>query len=71
MIVAGLDVGGKNVHAVVMKDGEVVAKGSAAAGGNKARAAESLYEVVLDKAGLKREEVERVVATGSAPRVSE
>jgi predicted CoA-substrate-specific enzyme activase len=66
MIVAGIDVGGKNVHVVILKDGAVAAQGAAAAGIQKAQAAERLYEETLRKAGLKRAEVGRVVATGSA-----
>ena len=66
MIVSGIDVGGKNIHAVIMSNGDVVAKGEAVAGINKAKTVERLYGELLDKAGLKREQVERVVATGSA-----
>ena len=68
MIVAGIDVGGKNVHAVIMKDGVIMAKGKAPAGIKKTEAAEQLYDEVLRQAGLKREDVERVVATGSSGR---
>ena len=66
MIVAGIDIGGKNVHAVIIKDGEILAKADSPTGIQKAEAAERLYSEVLDKAGLRREDVERVVATGSA-----
>jgi benzoyl-CoA reductase subunit D len=66
MIVAGIDVGGKNVHAVVLKDGDILAKGGAPSGINKAEAAEQLYEEVLKQAGLERGDVSRVVATGSS-----
>jgi predicted CoA-substrate-specific enzyme activase len=66
MIVAGIDVGGKNAHVVILKDGEIAAQGEAATGIQKAVAAERLYKETLHKAGLKQEAVERVVATGSA-----
>ena len=68
MIVAGIDVGGKNVHVLLMKDGAVLAKGEAPAGIKKAESAEQLYDEVLQQAGLKREDVERVIATGSSGR---
>lgn len=68
MIVAGIDVGGKNAHVVIMKDGTILAKGKASTGIKKAEAAEQLYDEVLQKAGLKRPDVERVVATGSSGR---
>lgn len=66
MIVAGIDAGGKNVHVVILKDGAIVAQGAAATGIQKAETAERVYEETLRKAGLRREDVERVAATGSA-----
>jgi benzoyl-CoA reductase subunit D len=66
MIVAGIDVGGKNVHIVIKKDGQILEKGTSPTGIKKAEAVEHLYDVVLKKAGLTRKDVERVVATGSA-----
>ena len=68
MIVAGIDVGGKNVHIVIKKDGKIVGKGAAPAGIKKAEAVEQLYNEVLKKTGLTRKDVERVVATGSAAK---
>ncbi len=66
MFVAGIDVGGKNVHVVILKDGAIVAQGASATGIRKAETTERLYEETLRKTGLKREEVGRVAATGSA-----
>lgn len=66
MIVSGIDVGGKYVHAVIMKNGDIVAKAGAPSGINKAEAAEQVYDEALKEAGIKREDVERVVATGSS-----
>lgn len=68
MIVAGIDVGGKNVHIVIKKDGQIIGKGTSPTGIKKAEAAEALYEQVLKQAGLTRKDVERVVATGSAAK---
>ncbi len=68
MIVAGIDVGGKNVHIVIEKDGKIVGKGAAPAGMKKAETVEQLYNEVLKKASLTRKDVERVVATGSAAK---
>ncbi len=65
MIVAGIDVGGKNVHTVIMNDGKIVAKTSQPTGIQKAEAAEQSFNEALKQAKLKREDVERVVATGS------
>jgi len=66
MIVAGIDVGGKNVHVVILKDGAIAAQGVAATGIQKAEATERLYDETLRKAGLSQADVGRVVATGSA-----
>ena len=68
MIVAGIDVGGKNVHIVIEKDGQILGKMTGPAGIKKAEAVEQLYDEVLKKAGLSRKDVERVVATGSAAK---
>lgn len=65
MIVAGIDVGGKNVHTVIMNDGKVVARTEKPAGIKKAESAEQSFNEALKAAGLKREDVKRVVATGS------
>ena len=66
MIVAGIDVGGKNVHIVIARNGDIMAKAGAPSGINKAEAVEQLYDETLKKAGLKREDVSQVVATGSS-----
>ncbi len=68
MIVAGIDVGGKNLHIVIKKDGQMLGKIAGPTGIKKAEAVEQLYDEVLKKAGLIRNNVERVVATGSAAK---
>lgn len=66
MIVAGIDVGGKNVHVVIAKDGNIIGRAEAPSGINKAEAVEKLYDETLKKVGLKREDISQVVATGSS-----
>ena len=68
MIVAGIDVGGKNVHIILKKDGQILGKGAGPTGIKKAEAVGQLYDEVLKKATLKRKDVGRVVATGSAAK---
>jgi benzoyl-CoA reductase subunit D len=68
MIVAGIDAGGKNVHIVIKKDGQILGRGTGPTGIKKAEAVEQLYDEVLEKAALERKDVERVVATGSAAK---
>lgn len=65
-MVAGIDVGGKNVHIVIAKNGDIVAKAGAPSGINKAEAAEKVYDEALKQAGLTRKDINRVVATGSS-----
>lgn len=68
MIVAGIDVGGKNVHIVIKKDGQILGKITGPTGIKKAEAVEQLYDQVLKQAGLTQKDIERVVATGSAAK---
>lgn len=68
MIVAGIDVGGKNVHIVIKKDGQILGKVTGPSGIKKAEAVEQLYNEVLKKTGLTLKDVERLVATGSAAK---
>ncbi len=66
MIFAGIDVGGMNIHAVIVKNGTVLIKAGAPSGINKGEAAEQLFNEMLKEAGLKWEDMARVVATGSS-----
>ena len=68
MIVAGIDVGGKNLHIIIKKDGQILEKAAGPTGIKKAEAVEQLYDEILKKAGLTRKDVERVVATGSSAK---
>jgi hypothetical protein len=60
MIVAGIDVGGKNVHIVIKKDGQLLGKITGPTGIKKAEAVEQLYDQVLKQAGLIRKDVDWV-----------
>ena len=68
IIVAGIDVGGKNVHIVVEKDGQILGKVAGPTGIKKAEGVEALYDELLKNAGLTRKDVDRVVTTGSAAK---
>ena len=68
MIVSGIDVGGENVRVIIMNDGEILAKGETATGIKKAEATEQLYDQTLKKVNLRRKDIGRVVATGSASK---
>jgi benzoyl-CoA reductase subunit D len=68
MIVAGIDVGGKNLHIIIKKDGQILEKAAGPTGIKKAEAVEQLYDEVLKKAGITRKDVDRVMATGSSAK---
>jgi len=64
MVTAGVDVGSKSVKVVVLSDGEVVARLSVAAGFEQDAAARELLGRALAEAGVRREQVAHVTATG-------
>lgn len=68
MITAGIDAGAKTVKVVLVKDREIIAKSLGLAGIDTNSAAEKLYEEVLNQAGLKADEVSKIVATGSGSK---
>ncbi len=64
MVTAGVDVGSKSVKVVVLSDGEVVARLIVAAGFEQDAAARDLLGRALAEAGVAREKVAHVTATG-------
>ena len=57
--------GSKNVKALVLKDGKILAKGLTPSGFDQKAAAEKLFNDVLRKAGSSRDDIAHVVATGA------
>jgi len=68
MIVAGIDIGGKIAKALIVKDGRVLGQASDLTGIKKTEAADKVYNEALRNAGLDKNEVGRVVATGSGAK---
>jgi len=65
MVTAGIDVGLRNIKIVILKDEQVVARGSGVSGGEgRAPAVKRIWEEALDSAGVVAADVEKVVATG-------
>lgn len=64
MITAGVDVGAKFVKIVILKDGQVLARSKGIVGFDIHRSAAQVFEVTLKDAGVSREDIQRVVATG-------
>jgi predicted CoA-substrate-specific enzyme activase len=65
MVTAGMDVGAKTVKVVILKDGQIIGKGIAAAGLEADGATQEAWEMALKKAGVSREGLSKVFATGS------
>jgi predicted CoA-substrate-specific enzyme activase len=65
MIVAGIDVGAKNVHAVLIEDGRVLAKVAVASGFDHEESAERGLKEAAWVAGTPRDAVGVVAATGA------
>ena len=65
MITAGIDCGAKTTKTVVVKDGEIVGKGSVLTGFDPGKAVEKSLNQALVAAGLSRDDIEKIGATGS------
>ena len=69
MIQVGIDVGAKFIKALVLKDGNVIAKDQISTGFESKENAAKLFEQVLQKAGVSRDEVNSITSTGSGRKV--
>jgi benzoyl-CoA reductase subunit D len=65
MLVAGIDIGAKNVHAVLMRDGAVLARAAVPSGFDHEESAERGLDEAAAAGGVRREDIERVAATGA------
>jgi benzoyl-CoA reductase subunit D len=65
MITAGIDIGAKTVKVVLAKDGEVLARGMTAAGIDTKAATEEAMDKALSDAKIGRENIEKIVVTGT------
>lgn len=65
MIVAGIDVGAKNVHAVLIKDGVVIARAAVASGFDQEESAERGLAEAVAAAGIDRADIAVIAATGA------
>ncbi|OAT85272.1 acyl-CoA dehydratase activase [Desulfotomaculum copahuensis] len=65
MITAGVDVGNKFTKVVILGDGRVLAKSAVLSGFDQAAASEEAMAAALDKAGIGRDDVQHITATGA------
>ncbi|MCL2167153.1 MAG: acyl-CoA dehydratase activase [Clostridiales bacterium] len=65
MIIAGIDMGMENVKVVIMENGQIRGRGKNLSGGAKrASAAEKALEEALSEAGMGKDKLEKIIATG-------
>ena len=65
MTTAGIDMGAKNIRVVILKDGEIVARAEHPAGFDTTESAQIAFQESLDQAGLLKDQVDKIVATGA------
>jgi benzoyl-CoA reductase subunit D len=61
----GIDCGAKNTRVLVLADSDVLAKYLMPSGFDQSTSAETAYEIALKEAGLHREDVAHITATGA------
>jgi benzoyl-CoA reductase subunit D len=65
VISAGLDLGGRDIKVLLFKDGKILAKAKAPGGFEQGRVSLELLEGVIERAAIKKEDIERTGVTGS------
>jgi benzoyl-CoA reductase subunit D len=68
MITAGIDCGAKNTKTVIMKDGQIIGRGSVLTGFDQARSVKESLEAALESAGISRDQVAHIGGTGSGAK---
>ena len=68
MITAGIDCGAKNTKTIIMKDGEIIGKGTQLTGFDQKKAVENSFEEAIQAAGIGRDDIQRICATGSGKK---
>jgi benzoyl-CoA reductase subunit D len=65
MITAGIDCGAKNTKTVIVKDGEIIGKGSVPTGFDQAKAVADSLAKAVQAARISNDEIKRIIGTGS------
>jgi benzoyl-CoA reductase subunit D len=68
MITAGVDCGAKNTKVVLLKDGEIIGKGLVLSGFDQKGAAAQAFEEALKQAGMTKDDINYITATGSGKK---
>lgn len=70
MLTAGIDCGAKTIKTVILRDGAVAGKAIVIAGLDTIKSANESFEKALAAAGVKKEEIQKIVATGSGRKAA-
>lgn len=65
MITAGIDMGSKTIKVVIVKDGKIIGKAIELAGFESVEAAEKAFAEALEDAGITKDDIENIIATGA------
>lgn len=68
MIVAGIDIGGKDIKVLIMKDRDVLIREKAPGGFDQTVMVNELLKMAMENAGLRKEDLERIGVTGSGKK---
>ena len=68
MITAGIDCGAKNTKTIILKDGEIIGRGSVLTGFDQAKAVEASLDKALKSADIAQDQVVCIAATGSGKK---
>ena len=70
MITMGIDLGAKNIKVVILKDNKVIAKSNVLAGFEVTKSAQKAVDMALKEAGVKKEDLNKVVSTGVGEKLA-
>jgi benzoyl-CoA reductase subunit D len=65
MITAGIDMGSKTIKVVVLQDGKIIGKAMELAGFESREAAEKAFAKAIEDAGVSKDDIQGIVATGA------
>jgi benzoyl-CoA reductase subunit D len=68
MLTAGIDCGAKNTKTVIIKDGEIIGKGSVLTGFDQEKAVGDSFTKAVKAAGISNDDIERIIGTGSGQK---
>jgi benzoyl-CoA reductase subunit D len=65
MISAGIDCGAKNTKTIILKDGEIIGRGSVLTGFDQEKAVNDSFDRAIKDAGISKDDVDKIGGTGS------